>query len=818
MRSLLALSLLLATPAAAQTWRPVEAAPDAAPPAFLGFATDVAVQGDEMFAGRTGSVSALPAPPMHAGGVVHFRRTASGGWEEVGVISAPDVKLEDGFGSAVAVNGGWLAVGAPKRGATGAVYLFRKISGTWTLVTTLTAPMAVAGDEFGTAVALDEFRVVVGAPGADSSRGAVYAALRDRRTPSWAPLLKVGGGSELFDRLGESIAVHGDRILAGAPGLLRGGNNPFAGGARPPVRNGSAKVFVVDRKGGWSEETVLASVADTAKGFGAAVLLDATDAFVGAPRTGKAAGAVYGFRRSGSTWQQVEKLTAASPVPVSAYGWSLARSGSTLFVGAPSAHRQAGQVHVVERGADGWKERQVLTFADSSRNAMLGARLAAQGGTLAATAPLKDNGMGSLAVFDRGPTGEWGAARLVVDRPPELARVTGGEQRCAAGKASAFDCERVDLLSYLPLSALGAKRGMNVNDIWGWTDPQSGREYALVGRMDGTTFVDVTDPANPRVLGDLPMHQGANPNFWRDIKVYKDHAFIVADGSGPHGMQVFDLTQLRDVKGGPVVFSETAHYDRIASAHNIAINEETGFAYPIGANGGGETCGGALHMIDIREPRTPKFAGCFADPTTGNQRTGYTHDTQCVTYRGPDLRYTGREVCFNSSETAIGIADVTDKQSPKAIATASYPNVTYTHQGWLTDDQKYFFVDDEGDEIAGVVPRTRTLVWDVSKLDEPVLVREFLGTTGASDHNLYVRGKYMFQSNYVAGLRVIDISDPANPKETAYFDTVPAGENVAGFAGSWSNYPYFKSGTIVVSSIGEGLFVLRHRPEEPAVP
>lgn len=98
-----------------------------------------------------------------------------------------------------------------------------------------------------------------------------------------------------------------------------------------------------------------------------------------------------------------------------------------------------------------------------------------------------------------------------------------------------------------------------------------------------------------------------------------------------------------------------------------------------------------------------------------------------------------------------------------------------------------------------------------------MLVKEFLGTTGASDHNLYVRGNFMFQSNYVAGLRVIDISDPTNPREVGYFDTVPWGENAAGFAGSWSNYPYFRSGTIVFTSMREGLFVVRHRPR-PMVP
>ncbi len=187
-------------------------------------------------------------------------------------------------------------------------------------------------------------------------------------------------------------------------------------------------------------------------------------------------------------------------------------------------------------------------------------------------------------------------------------------------------------------------------------------------------------------------------------------------------------------------------------------------------------------------------------------------------YRGPDQRYSGREICFNSSETGVGIADVTDKSAPKKISVASYPNTAYAHQGWLNEAQTHFFLDDEGDEIQGSAPRTRTLVWDVSNLEEPVLVKEHLGVTSASDHNLYIRGNLMYQSNYVSGLRVLDISNPVEPKEVGYFDTVPVGENSPGFAGSWSNYPYFKSGTVIVTSIAEGLFTVRYHPAQAMVP
>ena len=70
------------------------------------------------------------------------------------------------------------------------------------------------------------------------------------------------------------------------------------------------------------------------------------------------------------------------------------------------------------------------------------------------------------------------------------------------------------------------------------------------------------------------------------------HTFIVADNAGQHGVQVFDLTRLRDFTGEPIEFDEDAIYTEIASAHNIVINEQTGFAYTVGNSGGGKCSGG----------------------------------------------------------------------------------------------------------------------------------------------------------------------------------------------------------------------------------
>lgn len=381
---------------------------------------------------------------------------------------------------------------------------------------------------------------------------------------------------------------------------------------------------------------------------------------------------------------------------------------------------------------------------------------------------------------------------------------------CVNGLASTFQCRNVDLMALLPLSAVG---GGTANDIWGWTDPQTLREYALLGRSTGVSFVDVTNPTVPVYLGNLPTH--TVESLWRGLKVFRNHVFIVSEAAD-HGMQVFDLTLLRNVASPPVTFTETAYYDGIASAHTINIDYETGFAYIAGSKPGAtrtigiNTCpgrtggGGGLHMVDIRNPSAPVFAGCV-------DSDGYTHETQCLIYRGPDTQYRGREICFSSNEDTLTIVDVTDKNAPVQLSRTGYEGRGYTHQGWLTDDQRQFLLNDELDEQQLHVP-TRTFVWDVSDLDAPAVREIYEGPTASIDHNLYVRGQFAVESNYRSGVRILDVADAATAtlREVGFFDVYPI-DDQALFNGTWSNYPYFASGTVIASGIEQGLFVLRPR-------
>jgi choice-of-anchor B domain-containing protein len=361
------------------------------------------------------------------------------------------------------------------------------------------------------------------------------------------------------------------------------------------------------------------------------------------------------------------------------------------------------------------------------------------------------------------------------------------------GIADGYPCKDVDLLAHIPLSTFGSNAA---NDIWGWTS--SGREFALIGLSDGTGMVEVTNPSSPVYLGKLPTHTGVNSS-WRDIKVYKDHAFIVSEASG-YGMQVFALTQLLNVAGPPVAFSETTHYDRVGNAHNIVINEKSGFAYIVGGSNG---CSGGLHMVDIREPANPTYAGgCYGEDL-------YVHDANCVNYTGPDTTYMDHEICFCSNEDTITIVDVTDKTSPVQLSRTGYPSSFYTHQGWLSEDLKYFLFGDELDEQDQRI-NTKTLVMDVQDLNSPFLAGTYSGPTLAIDHNLYVKDGFVYLASYHAGLRVLKINDlsSADFSEIGFFDIYPTSDS-ARFNGAWSVYPFFSSGTVIVSGIEQGLFVLR---------
>jgi hypothetical protein len=230
------------------------------------------------------------------------------------------------------------------------------------------------------------------------------------------------------------------------------------------------------------------------------------------------------------TWSQVEELSPAQGRSSDAFGTSLATADGQIWAGAPRADDQRGAAYVYAHtpGAEyaGTRVSPELLSGDAFASSVHANGPVAVIGMTGA-----DYGMGRATVYELLDD-TWTMAQTITGNVEQFEAVSGGQIDCSGGVASAFDCSEYDLVAYMPVQDLGGPRGVRMNDIWGWTDPLTGREYALAGRRDGTSFVDVSDPANPRYVGQLFRTQGSPPSTHRDIKVYADHAFIVADGAG----------------------------------------------------------------------------------------------------------------------------------------------------------------------------------------------------------------------------------------------------------------------------------------------
>lgn len=392
------------------------------------------------------------------------------------------------------------------------------------------------------------------------------------------------------------------------------------------------------------------------------------------------------------------------------------------------------------------------------------------------------------------------------------------------GASLGFSGFGVTLEGRVPLADMGSPTAALGSAIWGWTDrtdPRGPQEYALFGLSNRTAFVNVTVPNNPVVVGNLPTATGASA--WRELKTYQNYAYIVSDGNGNHGMQVFDLTRLRNYAGTPITFTADTRYyagnqaNAFQNGHTIFINEASGYSYVFGTN----TNSGGVHVVDIRNPTAPVYAGGYAG-------SNYIHDGQVVMYNGPHAAFRGREILFaansqtsnNVNDDFVQILDVTNKSAITSLGTATHQNARYIHQGWLTPDQRYFLVNDELDEYYNQSV-TKTHVYDVSNLTNPVYKGGWIhpNNNGVIDHNLFIKedpiyGLLVFSSNYTRGLRVLRIDDLANASgpqmtEMAWFDTYPADDAERSFNGQWGSYPYFDSGTIIAGDRQNGLFVFR---------
>jgi choice-of-anchor B domain-containing protein len=376
--------------------------------------------------------------------------------------------------------------------------------------------------------------------------------------------------------------------------------------------------------------------------------------------------------------------------------------------------------------------------------------------------------------------------------PTGAAQAQAGNEtnlKCKNGKAGTYPCKDIDLIAHVPAAAIG---GGNVSDVQGWVDPESDKEYAVLGTTKGMTFVDVSDPAKPVLVGVIPIKA---PIIWQEIQILNDTAYAVCD-LDPCGLQVFDLTRLRT----PLPVYNYDSVVPIGAAHSIDGNPDTNHLF---VNGPGVVVGTPI-IFDVSVPLAPAPVGAIADD-------GYTHDSLCKNYKGPDEVHEGHEICFEFNEDTITIYDVTNNEmQPEQLSRTTYETASYVHSGALTKDHQTLISTDEADET-DLGRRSTLYIWDVRNLSKPKLIGEFVAQSGSIDHNVYSEQDALYHANYTNGFRILDLknADKGKLKEVAWFDTMPAADT-PDFSGAWAAYPYLPSGNIIVGDMsGQGLFIVR---------
>ncbi len=428
-------------------------------------------------------------------------------------------------------------------------------------------------------------------------------------------------------------------------------------------------------------------------------------------------------------------------------------------------------------------------------------------------------GCGSISCFPGG------------DKLPELKAdlessralaALAGPAPCENGLAAGtFPCRGVDLYAYVPLDAMhpGTTSG---SSLWGFASLQNGREYAVFGASSGTAVIDVTDPTHPGVVGLVP----GPPSIWREVKVYQTwsaterrfraYAYIVSEAPTA-GLQILDLSNL------PYSVSLAATFREFDTAHTVTVanvDPATGAPLPGGPTPvlyvqGARNPTVGIHALDISDPALPAVLGRYT--------FSYGHDIWAGRFSGgrASACAPGHDPCdivVNWAGNAIRVLDWTDKASPIVIQDRTYPSLGYAHSGWISRDGRYLFSMDEseGRMLGG---HSRVRVFDASDWSNFTQVGEWHGDNLAIPHNGYTRGDAYVIAHYERGLTILDVSDPRDPVERAFFDTYPASDD-ANYHGAWGVYPYLPSGTILLSNIdgAGGLFILRESTGPASAP
>ena len=359
--------------------------------------------------------------------------------------------------------------------------------------------------------------------------------------------------------------------------------------------------------------------------------------------------------------------------------------------------------------------------------------------------------------------------------------------------AGRYPCRAIDQASFIPTGDLSNVPNDLAGDVLGWRHEASGREFALVGLRSWISIVEVTVPESPEILGDLARDtQGLY-----SMAIFGDHLYGVVGAK----LYIFDLNRLLTASGP---LAADASIDLPTAVGRISINQESGFAYVFSGSAFVYPAAN-LFALDLKgDPENPQVVMAW-DP-----KGPYPRNLECVIYHGADQRFTGHEICFaGAGYSYLVIYDVTDKAHPVRLSSTRYKHSNTPRDTALTVDHRFLLLADSHDEnLPG--GNTRTFLWNLASLTKPVYFKSFDGNTRARDLQLEVRSRYAYLANAASGLRILDLQQigakKSKVREAAYFDVEPGLSNTSWF-GAWS-VDILPSGTVIVGSVRQGLFVL----------
>ncbi len=319
--------------------------------------------------------------------------------------------------------------------------------------------------------------------------------------------------------------------------------------------------------------------------------------------------------------------------------------------------------------------------------------------------------------------------------------------------------------------------GKSLSNIWGYKSP-AGVEYALVGTSTGISIVDVSNPASPVLLHDIP----GNNSDWREIRTQGNFAYVTTEGGG--GITIINLSNLPAV---PVFkqFTNAGSAGTINRVHSLQVADDKLYLH-----GSTLSNGGSL-VFSLADPYNPVFLGSYS--------TRYVHDG----FVKNNILYAGE-----INDGLFTIIDFNNPTAPVELASLTTPS-SFTHNTWMSTDENTIFTTDE-------VSGSFVTAYDIRNLNNiKELGRYRHNNSGSIGHNTYVlndssatgfKKDFVITSYYTDGVTIVDATDPANMIEIGNYDTSPFSGST--FNGAWGVYPFLPSGNLLISDIEGGLFVL----------